>query len=57
MACCMRPKNSPFVPLVNDCHNWADNCLKKYGLNDPQMPRFNDDFWNRISEGVDKGLQ
>ena len=57
MECCRRVSFSPFFPGVNDCHNWVDRCLSKNGLDDPPMNRFNGRFWERVAEGVDKGLQ
>jgi RHS repeat-associated protein len=56
MQCCRRVALSPFFPGLNDCHNWGDRCLSKNGLSDPQMNRFNDDFWNAMEGGVERGL-
>ena len=35
MGCCKKPKWKPFP--FSDCHDWAENCLEKNSLKDPDI--------------------
>jgi len=56
MNCCYTWRRSIwdlYIPFVNDCHDWVDQCLNRHGLDDPRVGRFADEFLELVGRAAD----